>query len=33
MPDDGEKVRRDWRMPDAWWERIVPLLLPRKPHP
>ena len=28
-----EKARRDWRIPDALWERIVPLLPPRKPHP
>ncbi len=33
MPDDHEKVRRDWRIPDELWERIVPLLPPRKPHP
>ena len=25
--DDG------WRIPDALWERLVPLLPPRKPHP
>ena len=25
--DDG------WRIPDVLWERIVPLLPPRKPHP
>ena len=25
--DDG------WRIPDALWQRIVPLLPPRKPHP
>ncbi|NNJ25576.1 hypothetical protein LzC2_16480 [Planctomycetes bacterium LzC2] len=25
--------RRDWRMPDELWERIPPLLPPRKPHP
>lgn len=24
---------RYWGMPDALWERIVPLLPPRKPHP
>jgi transposase len=28
-----EKVRRDWRMPDGLWQRLVPLLPPRKPHP
>lgn len=33
MSDDQEKVRRDWRLPDALWERIHPLLPPRKPHP
>lgn len=25
--DDG------WRIPDALWQRLVPLLPPRKPHP
>ena len=30
---DAEKVRRDWRIPDEMWERIQPLLPPRKPHP
>lgn len=30
---DDEKTRRDWRIPDELWERIVPLLPPRKPHP
>ena len=33
MPDDYEKARRDWRIPDELWERIVPLLPARKPHP
>jgi putative transposase len=33
MPDDDEQTRRDWRIPHDWWERIVPLLPPRKPHP
>ena len=33
MPDDHEPVRRAWRIPDALWERIEPLLPPRKPHP
>src|SRR4029450_1908459 len=28
-----EQVRRDWRIPDALWERLQPLLPPRKPHP
>ena len=28
-----EKVRRDWRIPDELWERIEPLLPPRKSHP
>lgn len=27
MADDG------WRIPDALWECLEPLLLPRKPHP
>ena len=33
MPDDHEKSHRAWRIPDALWERILPLLPPRKPHP
>ena len=33
MHDDQEKARRDWRIPDALWERIEPLLPARKPHP
>ena len=33
MPDDHEQARRDWRIPNELWERIVPLLPPRKPHP
>ena len=33
MPHDHETTCRDWRIPDAWWERIEPLLPPRKPHP
>src|ERR1700720_1938627 len=33
MHDDEEKARRNWHIPDALWERIVPLLPPRKPHP
>lgn len=33
MPDDHEGIRRDWRIPDELWERIVPLLPPRQPHP
>ena len=28
-----KQVRRDWRIPDELWERIEPLLPPRKPHP
>ena len=32
MHEDHEKSRRDWRIPDAWRERIVPLLPPRKLH-
>jgi transposase len=33
MNDDHTQVRRDWRIPDALWDRIKPLLSPRKPHP
>ena len=33
MPDTREKSHEDWRIPDALWERILPLLPPRKPHP
>jgi putative transposase len=33
MPEDHEHTRRDGRLPDEWWERIVPLLPPRKPPP
>jgi transposase len=33
MHEDPEQTRPDWRMPDELWERIVPLLPPRKPHP
>jgi transposase len=33
MHEDPEKTRRDGRIPDELWERIVPLLPPRKPHP
>ena len=33
MQTDHKKTRRDWRIPDELWERIVPLLPPRKPHP
>ena len=33
MSDDQEKVRRDWRIPNELWERIQPLLPPRKLHP
>ena len=33
MSDEPENVRRDWRIPDELWERIQPLLPPRKPHP
>ena len=33
VSDDQEKVRRAWRIPDELWERIQPLLPPRKPHP
>jgi putative transposase len=30
---DPEKTRQAWRIPDELWERIVPLLPPRQPHP
>src|SRR2546429_380939 len=33
MHDDHEPARRDWRIPDEFWENIEPLLPPRKPHP
>jgi putative transposase len=33
MSGEPEHVRRDWRIPDERWERIQPLLPPRKPHP
>ena len=33
MHDDQEQARRDWRIPDALWERTEPLLSTRKPHP
>jgi len=33
MSDNQENTQRDWRLPDALWERIQPLLPPRKPHP
>ena len=33
MPNAHENTRRNWRIPDALWERIAPLLPPRKPHP
>ena len=33
MQDEPEKTHRDWRIPDALWQRMVPLLPPRKPHP
>ena len=31
MSTDPETVRQAWRIPDAFWTRIVPLLPPRKP--
>jgi hypothetical protein len=31
MHDDHEKVPRDWRLPDEWWERIVLSLVPHRP--
>lgn len=33
MPAALQKHHDDWRMPAALWERIVPLLPPRQPHP
>jgi putative transposase len=33
MDDDHEQAHNDWRIPDALWERIEPLLPARKPHP
>src|SRR5262245_24954555 len=33
MNDDHKQVRRDWRIPDELWDRIKPLLPPRRPHP
>jgi hypothetical protein len=33
MPDHYEQAYRDRRIPDALWERIEPLLPPRKPLP
>jgi transposase len=33
MSDVDEKAYRDWRILEALWERIEPLLPPRKPHP
>ena len=33
MPDTLNPSHRDWRIPDALWKRILPLLPPRKPHP
>lgn len=33
MPDVHEQTCRNWRIPDALWERIAPLLPSRKPHP
>src|SRR5215207_2872507 len=33
MQGSHDSVHRDWRIPDALWERMVPLLPPRKPHP
>ena len=31
MSTARETVRRDWRIPDARWGRMVPLLPPRQP--
>lgn len=33
MPDTNQQNHDDWRIPDALWERIEPLLPSRKPHP
>ena len=33
MQTEPETVHRDWCIPDAWWERIAPLLPPRPSHP
>ena len=33
MPDNDEQAHRAWRIPEELWERIEPLLPPRKPHP
>src|SRR5215475_6643441 len=33
MPDTHEKNHEGWRIPDSLWERMAPLLPPRKPHP
>jgi putative transposase len=33
MPDKHEKACDDWRIPDEVWERLVPWLPPRQPHP
>ena len=33
MPDAHKQAHCDWRIPDELWERIVPLLPARKPHP
>src|SRR6266540_2756246 len=33
MDDNHAQAHGDWCIPDALWERIEPLLPPRKPHP
>ena len=33
MRDEPRESRRHWRIPDELWERLQPLLPPRKPHP
>ena len=33
MSTEQETLPRDWRLPDALWERLAPLLPPPKPHP
>jgi len=33
MSTDREQGHRDWRLPEELWDRLQPLLPPRKPHP
>jgi transposase len=30
---ETQKVRQNWRLPDALWAKIEPLIPPGKPHP